>query len=151
MSYLPWLAGGAALGLAARHGRRGALLPSWLRRGKVVGSIRNRSLDADAILEDDEFRWTWIEIMLPIDALPQIGPDYYATLTKEDLATEPARNREIKQWMLRVGGPKPALHESPVLVTWDGERLALLDGGHRLKVAKELGATATTALVGVKP
>jgi len=115
----------------------------------VVENIWNRSLDADAILEDDEFAWTWIEIMLPIDALPQIGPDYYATLTKEDLAAEPARNQEIKQWMMRVGGPKPALHESPVLVAWDGERLTLLDGGHRLKVAKELGATATTALVGI--
>ena len=151
MTILPWLAGGAVAGYAMGRGRRVALLPPWLRRGKVVEDIWDRSEDADAILEDDEFAWTWIEVMLPIDALPQIGPDYYATLTKEDLAAERARNLAIRQWMMEVGAPSAALHESPVLVAWDGERLTLLDGGHRLMVAKELGATTTTALVGIEP
>jgi hypothetical protein len=116
---------------------------------KLVADVAARSPDAEFILEGEEFDLPWTEEQCPLSWFRFAGvgtlEDYsHLPLDKDDLE----RMETIEQWAQSRGGLSRALRESPILAWDDG---TVLDGTHRLLVAKRHGLRAATTLLAPRP
>ena len=108
-------------------GRRAVDDPPWLRRAVPVPDIRARSVDADAILEDEEFDLPWVLARVRHEDIPQ------RTFSFAENCPSAQSIANIWPWV----DQDPRLLKSPPLFLFhEGSGLECLDGALRLAAAK---------------
>lgn len=103
---------------------------SWLRRSPIVDPIAVND-DANDILEPDEFAWEWRLAEVPLDRIDLAAAPYFDHERAVSLARQQVADR-----LPIIGALAP-----------DG-RVRLLDGSHRLTLAKGEGLSTIRALIG---
>lgn len=110
--------------------------------------MRDRSSDAEFILEGEEFDLVWTEEERPISWF-RLGEK---TVTewddrRRDCIDEDDEERiaNIMTWATSRGGLSKAIFENPILAWSDG---TVLDGTHRLMAANRNGLDSVTVLIG---
>ena len=96
-----------------------------------VGDIASVNDDVNDILEPEEWDWDWYLGDIPLDDIVRIN-DF----------SDPERLHSIASL--------PYADRLPIIVSREDGYFGLLDGGHRMTVAKSEGRTYIRALVGVK-
>lgn len=111
--------------------------PIWFEAGRRVGpdALEGASGDAPYILEGEDYAMEWRVARVPIGAIQDAGK-----------APEPDRLAE----RLRAIRASDGL-ERPIYQLLPSGGVKILDGWHRLQVAKERGETTVEALVGTAP
>lgn len=114
-------------------------------KGEPVASIDARSEDAGCILDgDDPEDGEWFYAEVPQDWLPS---------TDSPLVDEEKRNVLILGWVDKshAGDWLAALRKSPLLVLLgDKKQVDLLDGWHRLKLARQVGTSVIPVCFAIK-
>jgi hypothetical protein len=108
---------------------------TWLSLdGESLADVEERSPDAPYIVDygDDPEKDEWFYAEVPTEML---------TPTDNLLYDEDNRNPPIVEWVRRDHGGNwlEALRASPLLVLVDGISVYILDGWHRLKLARANG------------
>ena len=117
---------------------------------KILARIKDldtRSFDAGCILEPEEMKLVWNEVEIGVEELPSEAIYYQLGGQTVSCCPSPAKHQErlaeIKSWVTSAGGLEQALIASPLLLELGPE---IIDGWHRLCVARQLGATTVRAL-----
>ena len=118
-----------------------ANLPAWARDASVLSIDDLKRLDSAEFIEDDEWDLEWRLCRVPVDLLPNISAE-------ELVMAEPDQMDGIRAWFQKVG-IESALMKRPLVATWDGHEMSLLDGYHRLAAAREMGAQTVWCSVGL--
>lgn len=107
-----------------------------------VKDILTRSPDAGFILDQEEVLLPWVGVNIPVKFL-----SFDENYIEED---DQIKFAAIKAWAAESGGLATALKDSPPLFLYDTRRfrLILLDGWHRLWLAKKYLAKVP-ALIGL--
>jgi hypothetical protein len=105
--------------------------------------------DLEFVIWDEEQDFIWKFVELPIDA---VGADLSFAPTNGCLPQdEDERFATIRTWM-EINGVEKALRASPPIARMtDEEGLELVDGRHRLALARHYGITSVRFLVGCAP
>lgn len=127
------------INIVESHGLRHRAAPEWFVQGEPVADIEQENGDAPYILEGDEWDWEWRLCRVPIEAI--YDPENGCLETDEEAAARYAAIRSVADHelyppLLELGAPG-----------YDG-KCKILDGWHRLQVAKQRGLTAIRAHVG---
>jgi hypothetical protein len=117
---------------------------------KILAHIKDldaRSFEAGCILEPEEMKLAWSEVEISVEELPdEAAPatlSGWAWTCCHSFVEHQTRLEEIESWVTQVGGPELALIQAPLLL----ERgPVIIDGWHRLCVARKLGAKTVRAL-----
>lgn len=114
-----------------------------------IADIDARSPDAASVLDGDETSLAWVEIEIPIVALPAPGS---AARCCESAEEHTDRLASIARWAETHGGIAAALTDSPPLLRLGrpGD-IVILDGYHRIALARELGLAAVRACLTEEP
>jgi len=145
MKYLPWIAGRAALGLAAR-GRRALYTPAQAREraGWAEGEVSEAMVEDFAWRYDPHFPLSRVRTMdttKPWDRRSAV--EWLEDERKWDRLDGTRRWTALAAWWL----PDPT--KEPIVVSVDSHGLAeLWDGHHRFAIAAEQGWTTIPAFVG---
>lgn len=117
-----------------------ANLPTWARDASVLSPDDLKRLDSAEFIEDDEWDLEWRLCRVPVALLPDMPAD-------ELVMAEPDQMDGIRDWLNADG--VEALKGRPLVATWDGRAMTLLDGYHRLAAAREMGAQTIWCSVGL--
>lgn len=137
-----------------------ATVPTWLAAGVAVADLEAAAPDAPFILEGDEYDLTWVRVDVPASAFDATTPASmdealrFCSTPAElpQCEREQARFDAVRTWMADSGGARQALGSSPLLAAVDGDRVRVLDGWHRLVVARfDYGLDAIPAVVTSDP
>jgi len=113
----------------------------------LVNDLEARSFDASCILEPEEMKLPWVEVEIGVEELPAQVAYYQLGGQIVGCCNSPAQHQErlaeIKSWVMKVGGLEQALLTAPLLLELGPE---IIDGWHRLCVARQLGAPTVRAL-----
>ena len=112
-------------------------LPAWAREAPILSDADLHTLDSAEFIEGDEWDDEWRLCDIPITLFPVVEKLPEATPGKMD---------GIRAWFASVGGDA-ALSERPLVALWNGS-IILLDGFHRLVVARETGESTVKCSIG---
>lgn len=130
-----------------------------IRAAKRLDNPVARSGDVDYFLTDGDDAegddrldsYGWFELEVPINFFGcHFTPDELGVGNlAPDTDREAKREADLLAWVESVGGWKNALQTSPVVATFGGKYVRLVDGWHRSKLAKVAGLETVTAVVGL--
>jgi hypothetical protein len=127
------------------------MVPEFWNRGTLVDPCV-ASPDAEYILDGEEFDWEWRLALVPVTAFGNQHLEQDKCRPGADAERERERLAIIRDWLIKSGEPTEAFKSSPLIGIWENDRLSLVDGWHRLKVAVEdFGNLEVWAIVAINP